>query len=277
MEENKICSECGTENEEKFEFCKNCGKELETQKSEQSANSNTDHSAPNGQYGGVYNDFIIPETDGIPNDEVAAFVGGKASKIIPKFAKMQVTNTKISWCWPVAILSYFFGPLGAAFWYLYRKMYKMAVIFFAIAIVLSVAVSFVPSSLLGDENETVSYEEIFDTYENYINGEIDFEEYMNKISDSMSDMAITNPISQVTDIIFLVITGLFSYHWYKNKVIKSIKKIKAVHTDSRYYHFALAANGGTSGGAVVLGLIIYYAILSAIIGVLIFAFGVNLF
>ena len=156
-------------------------------------------------------------------------------------------------------------------------MYKMAVIFFAIALVLSVAVSFVPSSLLGDENETVSYDEIFDTYENYINGEIDFEEYMNKISDSMSDMAITNPISQVTDIIFLVITGLFSYHWYKNKVIKSIKKIKAVHTDSRYYHFALAANGGTSGGAVVLGLIIYYAILSAIVGVLIFAFGVNLF
>ena len=275
MEENKICSECGTENEEKFVYCKNCGKELEPQKFEQNDYNTTSNNQPYGQYG--YNDFIIPETEGIPNEEVAAFVGRKAGKIIPKFAKMQATNSKISWCWPVAILSYFFGPVGAAFWYLYRKMYKMATIFFAIAILLSVAVSFVPSSLFGEERETVSYEEIFDTYENYANGEIDFEEYMNKISYYMEDMAITNPISQVTDIIFLVITGLFSYHWYKNKVIKSIKNIKATHTDSKYYYFALAANGGTSGGAVVLGAIIYYAILSAIVGALIFVLGASLF
>lgn len=275
MEENKICSECGTENEEKFKFCKNCGKELEPQKFEQNDYYTASNNQPYGQYG--YNDFIIPETEGIPNEEVAAFVGRKAGKIIPKFAKMQATNSKISWCWPVAILSYFFGPVGPAFWYLYRKMYKMAVIFFAIAILLSVAVSFIPSSLFGEERETVSYEEIFDTYENYANGEIDFEEYMNKISYYMEDMAITNPISQVTDIIFLVITGLFSYHWYKNKVIKSIKNIKATHTDSKYYYFALAANGGTSGGAVVLGAIIYYAILSAIVGALIFVLGASLF
>ena len=130
MEENKICSECGTENEEKFKFCKNCGKELEPQKFEQNDYNTTSNNQPYGQYG--YNDFIIPETEGIPNEEVATFVGRKAGKIIPKFAKMQATNSKISWCWPVAILSYFFGPVGAAFWYLYRKMYKMATIFFAI-------------------------------------------------------------------------------------------------------------------------------------------------
>lgn len=263
MEEKRICSECGTENEEKYRFCKNCGKELEAEGFEQQT------------YGNVYNQYVnvengymnMPEIEGIPADEVSAFVGKKAPKIVRKFAKMQVTSSKASWCWPVAILSYFFGPIGAAFWYLYRKMYKLAIIFFAIGIVLSAATSFISVSGLLPGGDGASFEEIVDTYEDFVRGEITFEEYMEDITGALSDLGgIGNAVEEFFNIATLVITGIFSYYWYKKHTVKSIMKVRASNTDPRYYHFALSAVGGTSFGSVVIGVVIY-AVLDTVISV----------
>ncbi len=274
MDEKRICSECGTENEEKFEFCKNCGKALESEEAQQNTYAeNAAYSASFGQYANGYNSYMnIPEIEGIPTDEVAAFVGGKAAKIIPKFAKMQVTASKTSWCWPAAILGFLFGPIGAAFWYLYRKMYKIAIIFMAIGIILSVAGSFVSSFVLSEQEKGSAYEDIYDALNAYVNGEITLEEYTDAVTDSMNSGA-SGTIENISGVATLIVAGLLSYHWYKKHMVKSIMKVRAVNTDPRYYHFALSASGGTSGGAVILGIVIYYGIIAAASGILMFVAG----
>ena len=274
MEEKKICSECGTENEEKFEFCKNCGKELYSEKREAERRakatppSRYDHSAPYGFNGNMN----IPDIDGISTEEVAAFVGKKAHKIVPKLAKMQVTSSKVSWCWPAAILGYMLGPLGAALWYLYRKMYKVALIFAAVGILLmgvQIAVSYVlPNTSSQSE---IGVEDIMGIYEDYIHGEITFDDYMESLTDSMN--ASSGPLSDISGVATLVIAGLFSYHWYKKQIVKSIMKIRANNTDPRYYHFALTASGGTSAGAVILGIVVYYGVIVGAAMALMFTSG----
>ncbi len=260
MEDKIICNECGTENEEKYEFCKNCGRVLKTEKTQQNPFANN---APYGQYANGYNGYMdMPEIEGIPTDEVAAFVGSKAPKIIPKFAKMQMTASKTSWCWSVAILSYLFGPMGAAFWFLYRKMYKIAIIFFAIGIVLSSASTFASSysyegETQGEEVETL---DIYDAFDAYLSGEITLEEYYDSISGATAEDGVVTMLSNVLNIATLIITGIFAYHWYKKHMVKKVYRVRSANTDLRYYHFALSTVGGTSGGAVVAGVGICFAV-----------------
>ncbi|MGN0494387.1 MAG: zinc-ribbon domain-containing protein, partial [Acutalibacteraceae bacterium] len=160
-----ICSECGTENESEYTYCKNCGAPLvkpanrdetefigsEAQNPPQgyaepqgNSYSSADYTPPTyteqsfggQQYSpyGAYNAYAI---DGVPADDVAFFIGKKSTEIMPKFIKMEITRSKTSWCWPAAILGFFFGPLGAAIWFFYRKMYKIALILLAAGAVIT--------------------------------------------------------------------------------------------------------------------------------------------
>ena len=88
-----------------------------------------------GQYGyspyGSYSSAIC----GLPAEDVAAYVGMKAPVIIPKFSQMSATHSKTSWCGPAFTLGLLFGPLGAAIWFFYRKVNKVAFLLFAIGAV----------------------------------------------------------------------------------------------------------------------------------------------
>ena len=133
--DKKICSECGTENENDYIYCKNCGAlltaapkpETVPESTAQETVPKTEHSsfrpapapeaaAPafkpvppvynteNGNTG--YTQSGAPAPDGIPQEEIALFIGKKSVVIKPKFIKMEITNSKTSWCWPAALLFY---------------------------------------------------------------------------------------------------------------------------------------------------------------------------
>lgn len=255
---NKICSNCGTENEEIYKFCKNCGKEFAAAGGEQGQHN--DQYAYNSMNNN--NDMNMPEIDGIPAEEMSAFIGAKSRKILPKFAKMQLSGSKACWCWPAAIWSLFLGPVGAAIWFLYRKMYRIAILFLAIGIIVSGAVTITESYF--SDGKTTDFEDIMDAYEEYIDGEIDEKEYFEKIYSLRGSVA--SEISDIIDIASFVITGIFAYYWYKKFAVKKINKVRSSNIDSRYYLFALSASGGTNGGAVVLGIVIYLVITSLFSG-----------
>ncbi len=256
MKNMKICSSCGTENEEIYRFCKNCGNELqETQRQQNSHNAHNSYSSMNYE-------MNMPDINGIPAEEMSVFLGGKARKIMPKFAKMQLSGSKASFCWPVVIWSYLFGPVGAALWFLYRKMYKIAILFFAIGIIIS-GISTVANTYLSD-GETATVDDVLTIYEEYMNGDIDINEYFDKIYSLEFSGAAS--VSNIVNIATAIITGIFAYNWYKKFAVKKINRLKASDIDSRYYPFALSAAGGTSGGAVILGIVVYLLITSAITG-----------
>ena len=270
---NKICPECRTENEPEYIYCKNCGADLSAKDAnsqpfsagyetvenqtygeyrEENNYSYSQDYSQNGYNQNNYNGFTVESFDSIPAQDVANFVGKKSSSILPKFSKMEITQSKVSWCWPVAVLSFFFGPIGAALWFFYRKMYKAAIILLAVGLIFSGVTSYflsnaqetenlpeIPSITTESQDDTVNFNEIFES----ILSNRDFE----KLS----------LLNNAQNIITLVITGMFSMYWYKKHVVKKISVYRMSNVDPRYYQMGLMSLGGTSGGMVCLGIVIW--------------------
>lgn len=292
--EKIICNKCGTENEEKYNYCKNCGNKLikseasvgtdffpnytapqnatYTKADNTAAEENAEFSAsesgqaqkepyipnqtntaqggyssyynpnPQAQNAYVYGNTYVETIDGIPYSEVATFVGKKADKYMPVFSKMEITSSKIGWHWPVAVLGFFFGPLGASLWFFYRKMYKHAAVLAAIGAIITIItalfispVSFSPADLMDAlSGDTTALENIVDE---------------NSIGNQVSSL-----ITDLTDFICAVVCAIFTHGWYKKHINRSIMKYRYTNVDPRYYQMGLMSIGGTSGGMLALGI-----------------------
>lgn len=289
MDKINICKECGTENEECYIYCKNCGAPLNAEKAQterlnnfrhrkkqkntvfenNSQNPNFSHGAadnfdgnsenPNFSHGassfydGVNSNFshneenrrtdayayAVPENIcGVSTEDMAYFVGIKANEIIPKFAKMEAEQTRISWCWPAAVLGFLIGPLGSALWFLYRKMYKAAGLLLIFGAALLCAAELIPEWLV---NIGIAQDFVLVSKTGFL---------------------------QIIRITFCLVTGLFGYHIYLQHAIKKIRGYCAFACDPRYYKIGLSAIGGTSGGMAALGVLAIFAV-TAIISVFI--------
>lgn len=268
MDNNVICHECGTENEPQYVYCKNCGTLLKTETNKQPQNQNNynynyaadnttyqyQQSGKNG-YNTTYNQNVVVESiEGVPTEDMVTFVGKKSHNIIPKFSKMELTGSKASWCWPAAILGYLFGPLGAAIWFFYRKMYKIALIFVAIGVVTGTAVSLVAGPTEWVDNildEGVSQQFAEGNYDSFYGI---LEDVLQ--SPETTRMYVANFISSLISIATMISAGIFGYYFYKCYAAKRINRYRLADVDPRYYRMGLASVGGTSAGMAVLGIVI---------------------
>lgn len=269
MDEKKIvCNECGTQNEPHYEFCKNCGNPLksgEVLMSEPAVNVEGN----NPQNTNAYSPYTQEETiDGISITEMAAYVGKKSYSIIPKFLNMERKRSRISWCWPVAILAWFFGPLGAAIWFFYRKLYKAAWLSVLAGLVIISSVFFLmfkdfPINM-GEFIKDIEYivtnydeDEASDILDEKMKEfEEKVEEYTDKIEEFDENHSYINTIYQLLSYATVIICGLFAYDIYKRKAVSDIKKYRNTNVDPRYYQMGLMSIGGTSGGMLALGILL---------------------
>ncbi len=279
--DNRICPECRTSNELEYAYCKNCGCKLieDTAANGTKAQQGTD--APKTQpvmdnfAGRRPNDAAqgsapvyqsAPQNSGnqtidfdsvndIPREEMAAFIGAKSREIYPKFCKMQLTQSKLGWCWPPALLGFGFGPLGAAIWFFYRKMYKIALILVAIGIITGGTAAFLNrDSFLLDNNKIETIIE-----ENINENNFDFSGLIGDLSNNIgTESYIASAFTDVVDIATGIIVGIFSLYWYREFATRSIYKYRSCGIDPRYYSMGLSAIGGTSGGMVALGIAVLY-------------------
>lgn len=232
MDNNIICHGCGTENEPQYVYCKNCGTLLKTETNKQSQNQNNynytagnttyqyQQSGKNG-YNTTYNQNVAVESiEGVPTEDMVAFVGKKSYNIIPKFSKMELAGSKASWCWPAAVLGFLFGPLGAAIWFFYRKMYKAAVIFMAIGIVFSAAVGIIAGPITDKDFLQGVVESYYSgDYEGFYNGVGELlrsEDTVRSIAASVLDSAVS--------IATMIVAGMFGFYFYKRHAVRSIKE-----------------------------------------------------
>ena len=247
--ENNICSKCNTENEPHYTYCKNCGNPL--QKSHSNDNQNTSYSYNAPFQNPASNNIHI---GGISSEEMSLFIGKKATNIIPKFIKMELTGSKFSWCWPAAILGLFFGPMGAAIWFFYRKMPKIATILSVIGalttIFASIIQGFINPELSGIIEEALANEDIYAIYNSIFS--LSVKDLLLIISSTL--------ISDAVDIATLIICGLFGYNFYKKHCIGKIYSLRMYQQNPQYYNFGLSATGGTSGGLLALGIVILVAV-----------------
>ena len=262
--DKKICSECGVENEDDYVYCKNCGAPLV--KSEPKAESDfigneaenkadTDgtqsgYTPPYGEtQGSPYNTYTSYAIDGVPAEDVAFFVGKKSAEIMPKFLKMEITRSKVTWCWPAGILGYLFGPFGAALWFFYRKMYKIALLLLAAGTVLS----FTTAALTYDTNS----ESISNIFESITEGDQEalLDAFENLGGSQTALDLLASGLNNLARLATCVLSGLFGFYAYKKHCVKSIKGFLQNGIDQRYYRMGLASLGGVSGGMLAVGII----------------------
>ncbi len=258
---NNICPNCATENEVEYKYCKNCGTPLEGESEGAQASTASGYSA---DYNYGYNNYgynnygqaagfnaAVPETlGGIPTNDMRLFLGKKAGAIIPKFAKMEITRNNSAWCWPAAIWGFLLGPVGAAFWFFYRKMYKIGGILTAIGVAILIATSML-TAFCGTEV----------ALDSLLTPELQSSLELDSVELTYISSPIANAVEWLSSLATAIVCGLFGYGWYFKSAVKRIARYRASGADMRYYQFALGALGGTSGGALA-AVIIGYAFLS---------------
>ncbi len=243
----KLCSKCFTENEDKFSYCKNCGTPLDATENKKNPYSYENY---------YYTDATPTEIDGIPTEEIGLFIGSNRNKIIAKFSKMSITESKISWCWPAAILGLFFGFFGIAIWLFYRKMYKNAGLAFAIGSLVLIVTNIITYS------PTITFLESFSNLLYSIKGSSDFSTFSSALEELLSNfsalpqISLANFISETASYCSIIVYGLFGMHLYRKHTISKISKYRSANKDSEYYGYGLKSIGGTSIGMAILAVII---------------------
>lgn len=250
-----VCEICGTKNEQGYTYCKNCGHALNV-----TATSAENNGSENFAYntcepmGNAGINFAVRDYDGVSAEEMTVFVGKKSHNILPKFAKMQITGSKFSWCWPAAILGYMFGPMGAALWFFYRKMYKAALIFASIGAVIV---------LLTSTLSAGSYSQFLnDVFDGVANGDytqtIELLEIASQPKTTLSYVA--ELLDEISGIAAGIVAGVYGYYLYEKHCVRKIISYRSAQADQRYYKMGLAALGGVSGGMLALGIFIMIGI-----------------
>ena len=130
-----VCDNCGAKSDIDNTYCKVCS-----------------HTLSHSNY---LDEQII---DGIENLELKNYIGKNANYYIHKFAK-----PKKKWFIQLNFAALLFGPT----WFFYRKMYKIAMIYAAILILLSSLLSLVLPTVFKADVER--YYVAKETYSNYIN------------------------------------------------------------------------------------------------------------
>ena len=245
--DKKVCPECATENEEQYSYCKNCGVPLNSQKEQETYSSNT-------AYVNQANDFYSSDSyiNGIPEIEYQLYIGKNHEKFIPQFKKMEFTGSKYSWCWVPAILGFLGGPLCAALWFFYRKIYKPAWLLVLIGAVLSVI-----TGILSMNTTDAYYDALVNSFASG-----NFEAFLNTLSSSSDTLTImiSSTITDIASFATALFAGLFSHNIYKNHIRNKIMEYKTIHSDPQHYRIGLTYIGGTSGGMLTVGFILMFGI-----------------
>lgn len=250
---NNICEICQTENEPQYKYCKNCGHLLTA-----SENSNNQYANPSDGQTPFSNGMHINDFDGISAEEMAIFVGKNSNKILPKFEKMQITNSKASWTWPAAILGLIFGPLGSALWFFYRKMYKVAMVFVAIGAVVTI--------LTGTLNYVGGQTVPQTAVESFLSGDVEkaFDEIINSGENISATQKLLGNlgvlINDAANVASGILAGLFGMYFYKKFCNEKISGYRVSSPDTAFYKMGLSYSGGTSGGMLAVGIIIMFAV-----------------
>ena len=263
MDEKKICSCCGKENELSNEYCYNCGSFLaggvapKMQEPVQSAQYNP---APEGFYANTPitpSNFAADNSEVVSAEEIGRFVGNNGDKILKKFNAMEVSGSKISWCWPAIILTFLFGLVGTGFWFLYRKMTKFGVIFISIGLAMGLVFGFANGTYELAANQTDNIISSFKNVEDFSDVMDAIEDLPESVLEETPRMQAVNSVNNLLDIALAVIFGLFAMGMYKKHCLISVIRIRTRSQNEVMSHAMYSQLGGVSGGALCVGILVY--------------------
>jgi hypothetical protein len=211
------------------------------------------------RFGGISPDAPV---DGIPCWEYAEYVGGsKPGKIIRKVSTMERFGRKLSWMWAALIL----GPI----WFFWRKMKKEGAIIAIIMIFLAACMGI--SQL--DSITVDYYKKTIDLMQQAMTGQLSIAElqeqaaanqeaYVNEELENGSRWRglLTSGLEYCVMIGMPLLCSLLAVPLYRKKVKADIHEIRGKCGSMDEYTNTLRAEGGTSAGLAVLGVILMLAV-----------------
>lgn len=250
----KICVRCKTENNQDYKYCKTCGAELPFVDKK-----------PIWEYDGESQNTAeenFQDSREISTYEMNVFVGKNSNVIVPKFVQLGREDKKVSFCLPVLLLGLFLGSIGVAAYFLYRKMIKPAVIIMAAAFVVALASFMINFATIREA--VTDYRGLLSEAIN-MNGAMSDAEFEKRATEIVTEaeensIAVFDYISNyVLGVGLSIVMALFADYIYKEHAITKISQIKAEGLPKTEYFLTLHRRGGTSGGAVALGIGIFIA------------------
>lgn len=206
----------------------------------------------------LFSTFPKELAENVKTEDVAVFVRHDSPKYIRKFQQLQ--DGKPAWNWA----AFFFAP----YWFFYRKLHKLGVVFLAIFILLS-SMSFLPPAIKLNETiyefETQAQELMEDkqTEDEYETAVMDlYESTYKKINENKAGIIIF-AIQSTGNLAISVFIGLNANKWYYKHTLSKVKNISQEPEDDKRKEKLFLA-GGVAYGAAFLALLAEKAIFLAI-------------
>ena len=207
-----------------------------------------------GNQPGPFDAYPKELDEGVATEEAAEFVQMNAHKYIPNFFYLKSKKRTFNWA------AFFFAP----YWFFYRKLYKLGVIFLAVMLLMSVAFSLPPSvqKFVAESNEW---------YENYGDVSSLTEEEMETAATQQKEIYLGNPagvaITAIEGALSLAIQlfiGFKANKWYYNHTVSKIRQIKAEFTEPEIRKLNFYKQGGMSMSMAFLAVLANNMIVMAI-------------
>lgn len=265
--DSKICHVCGSENPPDALHCGNCGALFEGGQRDPNAPKNcpicgrtNDGDALHCKYCGApflaegaytANPYLFG-TDISPNDdiggrkagEIAYYVQSSAPRYLRKFKKLA-SGKKISFNWA----AFFFAP----YWFFYRKLYKVGVVFLMIFATTSLFLS-------GPANDYIDAADKF--YSAMNAGSVTDEQANGLAEEFMQATAKTIPIVAGVSLALRLVSALTADLFYYRKMQDDLAMIADEIDDENLKRIMLARRGGASPMLFAAGFFGYNFIIS---------------
>ncbi len=222
------CVSCGAGNTKEALTCVNCGAPLFGEQGQNPMQSffNVAGTVSNPFLYGV---TLDPESEieGAKVKDIACYVQSASSRYIHMFKELADKRKKFSFNWG----AFFFGP----YWFFYRKMWKVGLIFAGVLLAVALAFSGVVQDFeelyyayIQMDPDVVPADKIIDT--------------MDLVYDSMFKILPMFAVQLVVGIV----GGFVADGLYKKQVIKGVKTLREQFPADRAYEGASLKRGGTS-------------------------------
>lgn len=255
----KICTQCQTENEENFDYCRYCGAPLPCiDKAFPTDTEYFDETAKNADVATPYPEHIYNTSA----RQLRIFVNKNDAKILTRFHNMEIRNKKSSWSSAVFFLGLFFGFFGISAWFFYRKIYKWG---FITSLLGFFSVIFPAIFTSASQFELLAKTAFF-----YISLVItQSADYLLAFFYQLAYFPAIDIAYIISFILAPLIFAIFAMYIYKCKAVKSINAVNIACTEPELLDIRIASVGGCS---------LISAMLSAVFAILSFciAIGVTL-
>lgn len=261
--EEVICAFCGAKNPADSRFCNSCGKPVVV-------NHNTYNTPPQSEnthnpQGGFGTTFIMDPLGGVkPDDdlgdgvkagEAAKFIKTSTPYYIPQFKQLKEKGrTRFS----------FVGFIFGGGWMLYRKMYKIGIVFAVIMALLLLGDLYtaVYHSVAVKAIDTMYNEMLTNMMQNYgFNFYGALGDFFASLNTEQLIICITRTAISLVNILIRVLCGVFGNRFYYKHTIKSVNKIKASSASDSEVDSKLNTKGGVNIPLAISLIASYYIII----------------